>query len=145
MAQLEPQLVFEPIPKMLCLLLVVTCPHQSAPCQQYNTDHHHTGGHHYMIFSWGHSHAGGTFLTERIKESEHFHEGGDFSKLTLSRCIFCQAQFKFSNSSVQFELRLSLKHGYYHPPTPWESRDTATSGPPRALKFGMEALVNQTR
>ena len=29
----------------------------------------------------------------------------------------CQAQFKFSPSSVQFELRLSLKPGYYHPPT----------------------------
>ena len=59
---------------------------------------------------------------------------------------FCQAQFKFSTSSVQFELRLSLKPGYYHPPTPTrESRDTATSGLPRALKFGMEALFNQTR
>ena len=57
-----------------------------------------------------------------------------------------QAQFKFSTISVQFELRLSLKLGYYHPPTPnWESRDAATSGLPRALKFGMEALFNQTR
>ena len=66
-------------------------------------------------------------------------------------CEFCQAQFKFSTSSVQFELRLSLKPGYYHPhphpptptPTPTrESRDTATSGPPRALKFGIEPLFN---
>ena len=61
---------------------------------------------------------------------------------------FCQAQFKFSTSSVQFELRLSLKPGYYHPhpPTPTRgSRDTATFGLPRALKFCMEALFNQTK
>ena len=32
--------------------------------------------------------------------------------------FFCQAQFKFSTSSVQFELRLSLKPGYYHPHPP---------------------------
>ena len=64
----------------------------------------------------------------------------------------CQAQFKFSTSSVQFELRLSLKSGNYHPnpqphpPTPTrESRDTASSGLPRALKFGMEAFFNQSR
>ena len=39
------------------------------------------------------------------------------------RCSFivrnnCQAQFKFSTSSVQFELRLSLQPGYYHPTPP---------------------------
>ena len=58
---------------------------------------------------------------------------------------FCQAQFKFSTSSLQFELRLSLKPGYYHPHPTRESRDTASFGLPRALKFGMEALFNQTR
>ena len=54
---------------------------------------------------------------------------------------------KLSSSSVpvpvQFELRLSFKLPP-HPPTR-ESRDTATSGLPRALEFGMEALFNQTR
>ena len=66
--------------------------------------------------------------------------------LTRPPLSYCQAHFKFSTSSVQFELRLSLNPGYYHPPTPTrESRDTATSGLPRVLKFGMEALINQTR
>ena len=68
--------------------------------------------------------------------------------LSLLANTFCQAEFKFSTSSVQFELRLSLKPGYYHPnsPTPTpirESRDTATSELPKALKFGMEALFNK--
>ena len=36
----------------------------------------------------------------------------------LLKHIYCQAQFKFSTSSVQFELRLSLKPGYYHPHPP---------------------------
>ena len=40
---------------------------------------------------------------------------------------YCQAQFKFSYNSVQFELRLSLKPGYYHPHPTRESRDTAVA------------------
>ena len=73
----------------------------------------------------------------RVKEYQHFNIEN-----------YCQAQFKFSPSKVQFELRLSLKPGYYHLPTltpTLESRDTVTFGLPRALKFGMEALFNQTR
>ena len=38
-------------------------------------------------------------------------------KMLCNPKFYCQAQFKFSCSSVQFELRLSLKPGYYHPPT----------------------------
>ena len=38
-------------------------------------------------------------------------------KMLCDPKFYCQAQFKFSCSSVQFELRLSLKPGYYHPPT----------------------------
>ena len=49
---------------------------------------------------------------------------------TLFAVECCQAQFKFSTSSVQFELRLSLIPVYYHPPTR-ESRDTATSRIPK--------------
>ena len=41
-------------------------------------------------------------------------ESGEFYSNSVS-IVFCQAQFKFSYSSVQFELRLSLKPGNYHP------------------------------
>ena len=53
---------------------------------------------------------------------------------------YCQAQF--SSSSVQFELSLSINLVIKPPPTR-ESRDTATSGLHRALKFGMEAKLGQ--
>ena len=37
---------------------------------------------------------------------------------------YCQAQFKFSTSSVQFELRLSLKSNYFYPHPPTPTRDS---------------------
>ena len=62
-------------------------------------------------------------------------------KMLCDPKFYCQAQFKFSCSSVQFELRLSLKPGYYHPPIlnhpSQENRDTVTSRLPRELNFGM--------
>ena len=39
-------------------------------------------------------------------------------KMLCNPKFYCQAQFKFSCRSVQFELRLSLKPGYYHPHPP---------------------------
>ena len=58
---------------------------------------------------------------------------------------YCQPQFQLIRSTkVQFDLRLSLKPGYFHP-HPHPSRDTATSRLPRELKLCMDALFNQTR
>ena len=70
----------------------------------------------------------------------------DFPLRKIMAGTFRQAQFQLA-SSVQVQLRTAIRlinHCETTPPPP-DKYIRATSRLPRKLKFGMEALFNQTR
>ena len=87
----------------------------------------------------------------RSFKSFHYFNGWAFSLDYVEVKVELRNIAKLSSSSVPVQsnlnrdLALNLVITTTTPTPPRESRDTAISGLPKALKFGMEALFNQTK